>query len=262
MARYLGTHKVLMSSANYEAESLAIFAAFTTSPDDTRKGHINTCVAALKTAGVWAKIDFLHVYAAANSQAALINWKNPGTFDGTAVSAPTFTTDRGFTGDGSADYIDTAYNPSTAGGSFTQNSAHFSCWNRTNSAQGGFMMGQLSGNHIAPKYADNNAYYRCNDNAEMAGVAIANPIGHHIANRSGASAREGYHNGSSITTSSDASKAVANITVFVLAENSGGSPFLPTTKECAAASAGGSLSGTEASDFYNALQTYMTAVGA
>ena len=41
---------------------------------------------------------YFYMYAAADSQAAKINWINPGTYNATEVNSPTFTADRGFTG--------------------------------------------------------------------------------------------------------------------------------------------------------------------
>src|SRR5262252_6152224 len=77
------------AASAYDSASLAIFAAFSTPPDTTRKGVIDTCVRALKSAGVWTKLDVLYLFAAADSQAARVNWKNPGTYDGTATNSPT-----------------------------------------------------------------------------------------------------------------------------------------------------------------------------
>jgi hypothetical protein len=96
---------------DYLALALAIFAAFTTPPTTARKEIINNVVADLVLSGVWNELDVLHVYAAADSQAALINWKSPGTFNGTLFNAPAFAADRGFTGNGSNAYISTGYTP-------------------------------------------------------------------------------------------------------------------------------------------------------
>lgn len=102
--------------AGFDADAQAIFGAFTTPPDDTRKGLINAYVLALKAGGVWNSLDGLYVFAAADSQAALINWRNPGTHDATLVNAPTFTQDRGFTGNGTNSYVNSNFNPLPQGG--------------------------------------------------------------------------------------------------------------------------------------------------
>jgi len=67
-------------------------------PSAARQLVIDALIRQLKDAGVWAKLDVLYVIAAHDIQAGRVNWKNPGTFTATEVSAPTFTTDRGYAG--------------------------------------------------------------------------------------------------------------------------------------------------------------------
>src|SRR5215213_2374639 len=100
----------------YEAETTAIVAAMTSAPDATRQGQINTLVAALKTAGVWTKMDVLYILAAHHEQAGRVNWKNPGTLTASLISTPTFTTDRGYTSNGTSTSLNTGYNPVTFSG--------------------------------------------------------------------------------------------------------------------------------------------------
>ena len=82
------------AGSSYDAATEAIAAAFTTPPTTARKDLIDAAVVALKAAGVWAKLDALYAFAAADSQAAMINWKHPGTYNATEVNAPTFTADQ------------------------------------------------------------------------------------------------------------------------------------------------------------------------
>jgi hypothetical protein len=67
---------------------------------------------ALISSGVFAKLDVLFVLANdGGSQFACINWKNPTGTKATLVSSPTFTTNQGFTGNGTSSFINTNYNP-------------------------------------------------------------------------------------------------------------------------------------------------------
>jgi|HubBroStandDraft_6_1064221.scaffolds.fasta_scaffold10535_11 hypothetical protein len=86
------------SGCGYLTQSCAIFAAFTTPPTTSRKVIINTLVNALLNGSTdtWDKMDVLYVMAAADSQAASINWKNPGTTTLANIGSPTFTTDTVF----------------------------------------------------------------------------------------------------------------------------------------------------------------------
>lgn len=93
-----------------------------TLPTATTQEYQNTLVADLKSAGVWSKLDSFSVFATdGDSDAALVDWKRLVTM--TAVNAPTFTSLEGFTGDGVSAYIDTGYNPTTDGVNYTINDA-------------------------------------------------------------------------------------------------------------------------------------------
>lgn len=120
------------SGPTYDTDAQAIFDAFTTPADDTLKGHINTAVVALKSAGIWAKANVIAPFAAAaDSQAALVNWKNPSE-SCSLIGAPSFTAFGYFSFDGVDDAIDSLLVPSTDGGGiYTQDSAHLAIWSGT-----------------------------------------------------------------------------------------------------------------------------------
>lgn len=244
--------------ASYDTASEAIFAAFTTPPTTTRKGQIDTLVLALKADGIWSKLDGLYVFAAADSQAALINWKNPGTYNGTTVNSPTFTADEGFTGTATG-YITTGFNASTAGGNWSQNSGHYGAWNLNNPAGNKYWSGQ--GNH-------SNRTVRHNTNivASLGRTAVDCSIGSTpsiqgcwLTTRTGSTAQALYKDGSSANSNSDTSMSLHNSTLTFLASE--GTNRADGVQECCAYWGAGISSG-EAADFYAALSTYMTAVGA
>lgn len=261
----LGTLEWLPApSASFDAASLAIFAAFSTPPTSGRKTLIDTCVKALKSASVWTKLDALYVFAAADSQAALINWKAPGTFDATAVSGPTFTADRGFTGDGSADHIDSNFNPSTAGGSFTLNSACLFGWSLTGNPAAG--SGALAGNvgsfscQIFTDLFDFQDTWRGQLNgASPLDIALAGTArqGLYSSNQSASNAQQAYRQGASVGTGSASVSSVDNSNICFLRCNS-----LFSDIQCAAGGAGGSLSSGEQGNLYDALLAYLQGVGA
>lgn len=93
----------------YCPEALALFARMTTQPTDARKTVINTFITSLKTAGVWDKLDAMYVFAAANQQAALLNWI-ADTNNATAENSPAFTADEGIQGNGTNSYDNTFTN--------------------------------------------------------------------------------------------------------------------------------------------------------
>lgn len=116
-----------MSTASvYTSEAVSLFARMTTPPSVARKQAINECIKSLKTAGVWSKLEVLHVYAAADSQAALLNWCST-SYNATLVNAPTFTADYGYATNGTSNYINTNFAPGSSVLS-GQNDASMGLW--------------------------------------------------------------------------------------------------------------------------------------
>ena len=91
---------------------------------------VDTLVLGLKAQGLFSKLDRLWLFAAENPPSALTSLVNPSTGLATAVNSPTFTADQGYAGDAATSYINSGYNPST-GPQFTQDSAHYSHYART-----------------------------------------------------------------------------------------------------------------------------------
>lgn len=78
----------------------------------------------LKDAGVWSKLDVFYVFATdGDSDFASINWKDPNNYEITEVNSPTFTTNKGWSTDGTSSYINTNYNFATDSNYYTQNDA-------------------------------------------------------------------------------------------------------------------------------------------
>jgi hypothetical protein len=247
------------AGTSYDAATEAIAAAFTTPPTTARKNLIDACVVSLKSAGVWTKLDALYAFAAADSQAAKINWKAPGTFNCTEVNAPAFTADVGFTGNGSTSYLDSGFNPSTAPTpNFTLNSASIFGWSNTAATSTGAMVGVTSGSNHAlySRYTDNNAYSHISTSVGNASVAaVGTGVGFLSASRTGASATTIYKNGAAGTTATDASVSVVGQITFVATNTA-----LWPGQMCAGG-VGSQMNATEHLALYNALRTYMTGVG-
>lgn len=93
-----------------------------TLPSDSQQIKQNNLVLALKAAGIWNKLDTFAVFANdGGSNFGLIDWKRLVSY--TAVNSPTFTTNQGFTGNGTSSYINTNFNPLIQGLNYTQNNA-------------------------------------------------------------------------------------------------------------------------------------------
>lgn len=113
-------------------ETETLVAAMSTPPTAARKSLIDSTIRKLIVSGVWAKCDIIYFLAASDSQAARLNWKSPLTNTLAVIGAPTFTTNRGYTGDGVSALLTAPYNNSL----LTQNNAHVSAFGLTNSTLG------------------------------------------------------------------------------------------------------------------------------
>lgn len=252
----------LTRPARDNAAAGALVAAMTTPPTVAREAAITTLVSNLQASGVWSRLDLLYVTAAADSQAALLNWISPGNFTATPLAGPTFTADRGYTGNGTSQAIKTGWAPGTNGVNFTLNNCSAWFWNLreieyangdigskvTATAQVLFraktinvMSGRLNDGHLSPQPVSNSA------------------IGFFGIARTASNARQYFKNGVAVSGSASAEPSVAlnNDEQWFLGCNS--TSFSP--QQQAVAAWGASLAGREAA-FYNALLIYLRAVGA
>ncbi len=254
---------IVSSSARSAVGSdAAVIARMTVDPDATRRALINTLVASLKTAGVWDKLDVLYVVAAHDAQAGRLNWKNDTRYDLTLNGAPTFTADRGYAGNGSNASLSTGFTPSTAGAQFAVNSASIGAWARSDiTGATEYTIGQISGSTptalIRPRSTATTLVGAINNAGTTTIAGVTTAIGLTSVNRSAADAQQFYKNGVSLGTGTVASTARPTSAVHLLRAFS-----TYSSNEVAAAFMGASLTAGEHLALYNALNVYLTAVGA
>ena len=244
------------------SESSAVFRAMTTPQANARKYLIDTTIRSLKTAGVWTKLDCLYLLAAADSQAALVNWKNPGTFNLTVAGAPTFSADDGYTGDAVDDSLATGFTPSTAGGNYVQDSAHLGAWVLNDiTSTTAYSIAHISGSTpqaiLRPRSTATQAVWTVNNATAVTTATVTTSAGHTMINRSASDAQQIYKNGTELGTSSGASTGLPTTAIHLLR---GFSAF--SAHQIAAAHIGSSLNSTEADALYDVLNAYLTSVGA
>lgn len=247
----------------YQSETVTLLRALTGTYSTPRKIQIDKLIKSLKTAGVWAKLDVLQMYAAPTAADAVINWKNPGTFNATLVNSPTLEADRGITGDGASSYINTAFNPS-AGTNYTLNSSLFAIYSRTDSqstARNGVIFGSNSTNSIIRNTSDVFLQY-VNTNAASTGKTNANSLGLHGSQRNSNTETEFFKNGASLGTESQNSSALPNGNFFVGARNVDGSAANFGTRQFSLFLAGTKLTAGEHSSLFTAVETYLDYIGA
>jgi hypothetical protein len=143
----LSSHGLIGSSIvqfAFDADYLAVLNYATTQgytlPSASQRLLQNQLVLDLKDGGIWSKLDTLGVFATdGDSDFALIDWLRLSQY--TAVNSPTFTSNGGFTGNGTSSYIDTNFNPSTSGVNYTLNDACIGGVKNINISNTGFFCG-------------------------------------------------------------------------------------------------------------------------
>lgn len=242
---------------SYDPAAVAIFNAFTTPPDSARKTVINNCVVALKAGGVWDLLDILYFTAAADSQAARINWKTPGSFTLSPSNSPAFAADRGYTGDGATSSL-VAGVLTSAILIGSQNSVCQFVWSRTDSnVANSFDVGVSNSNNLICAGRIGTTMSVRPNSTVASTPSTGDSIGHYGWSRSGASAGSVYKNGSSLTTFSSASAAFPGGNITVLSSAGGFSP-----RQISHMCMGANLSGAQVTALYNAVLAYLQAVGA
>jgi hypothetical protein len=227
-------------------------------------GRLDTLMDALDTASVWGEIDYFAVPACASPAAGTANLKNYtnlalGTHSPGIVHRP----GKGFTAPGKPNVVSANpghYQVGVENGwtNFVRDDAHMAVYHQgaryenstsvssdvgsTNAMIGGTYSGGIA---IRMNAATTDAY------------ADVPYDGHILWNRTGASAIDIYRNGSSVKTSTRASAALAANNMKVGQVGTVGSNSLRGI--VGVVHLGGALTGTQITDIYNAVNTYMTA---
>jgi len=118
-------------AVGFSAEAQQFFDRLLTPPDDARALVYAAFIDALVAGGVWAKLDGLYVFCAADEGTALTNLvsSNYTATRRESAGTVTFTVDEGVSGGGAVRYLSTQFNPTTAASpNFTQNDAMIGGW--------------------------------------------------------------------------------------------------------------------------------------
>lgn len=225
---------------------------------------IGALVAGLQADGVLPSLDRLWVFAQPTTALAKVDLIAGAM--ATLQNGPTFTPNRGYAGDGLSAYIDSNFNPSTAGGHYTRNDASYGVWVvAANTVTSGRLIGYDGFNATELRYNAASNYSMGINSASYTGTGVASTsTGLFVATRvgaSGAGSQNTYYNGAGLVADNQASTALPSQNFFVLASNQGGSAIAPSDGRAGLAFIGGSLTAAQVSALYSRARTYMTAVG-
>jgi hypothetical protein len=226
---------------------------------------LNTYVNTLKAAGIWQLIDDELPLVAEDAAQALTSLKRRRL--ATVTAGPTFTADAGYAFNGTTQFINFGFVPSTHAAAMTGTNMRAAVYARANVGSSGYALGTSdSGTRnlgIVPRNAGGAFQFTANAGLTTYATGITDSRGLSVASRTAAGVFEAYKNGVSIGTASPSSASVLPTrAIYIGARNNAGTADLFRASTIGWVTVGASMSAAQELAYYNALQTFMTAVGA
>lgn len=248
----------------FQTETKTLLAALTGTYSLARKKAIDQMIKSLKSAGVWAKLDVLQIYAAPTAADAVVNWKNPGTFNATLVNSPTLEVDRGITGDGASSYIKSNFIPSTNGVNFSKDSAGFHIGIKTDDDSTVTDLGVRDPDNVVRFMArySGNSIFNINQTSSSIITMVVSSAGFFSVCRTAANSIYRRRNKVAAGAGTEASSALPSKEIFIAAYNNAGSPIQYSARQYVFFALSAGLSTSESDTFADALETYLDYIGA
>jgi hypothetical protein len=172
----------------------------------------------------------------------------------------------GIQGNGVNGFVDTNFNTLS---NMTQTNSHLSVYVRNNvnsgtpydmgNAENSFM--SIRPTYLISRYSSNTAFIGIADTSYATSIASTDSRGFWVGGTNGSLAQALYKNGVSIATGTATSGMLANNNLYLAAANAAGSAGFYSNKEYCFASIGDGLSNTQATTFYNLVQSLQTTLG-
>lgn len=252
-----------------DADAALYFAAVVTAGgtvSDVRKSIVNTFFLNEKASGAWTLTDDYWGLWAENATQALVSLKQRRT--ATVTAAPTFTADNGYTFNGTSNFINTGFVPSTHCVAGSGTNQRIAVYERVNVATATYAMGAFTSGtvnwRLQPRSAANAMVALLNSGNASATLSVANSQGYSAMSRaSGGTVAIPYKNGAALTSATGltvGTTLTANA-VYIGAFNNAGSAagFRPTS--IGMTCIGAPLSAAQELAQYNNVQQWGTAVG-
>lgn len=202
-------------------EAVAYVAAMSAQPDYTRRALIDTFFSNLKAGPLFGTnsllwLDAFGFTAAHDQQAANLDLLRP-TLPLIPSGNPLWTADRGYTGDAVDDDIEIPFNPTTATGKYSQNSACIGVGTLNASGNNSNVMG-VSGTVTALITPSNgtDVVYRVNNTSGSGTNPNTNKKGRFLTRRTTGSATSVFRNAATIGTTTISSTGLPNANFHLL----------------------------------------------
>ena len=267
MSTYLNiSDKIKVQSYGPDTDYSAVLSYAATQgyvlPSESQQILQDSLVKDLKTAGVWDKLDVFYVFATdGDSDFATLNWKAPSSFQSTKVNSPTFTSNSGFTGDGSSSYLDLNYNPSANKINLDLNNNSIGVYQTNPSAVGVMISAFDSGSSFFELNNDNGntriISFNMSTLGDVPSVGANSQDGLWVSTRNNSSDYSIYRNDLNIASPPRPSIAIPNVNTRILARSNNS---FYGAGEISMGFVGSYLDSTNVSDFYNAWNSYFTSL--
>lgn len=247
--------QIFIGSGNgNSAQAQQFFDRLLTPPTGQREFFYSSLIDGLVTDGTWAKLDGLYVFCSADEGAILTNLVSGSYRASYPTDPPAYTVDRFLSPQGSDTTITLNFNPFSAGGHYSQNSACLFGWNLASTSNSGWLIGTSTNViELVPKDGTGHTLIALNSvtKDDLGTGVAADASGLWVANRTGATALTLDRNGVRIATLTTASVAPENL------------PLKSTAiAQVAFVGYGGALTDAQIANLYPRLAAFATGVGA
>jgi hypothetical protein len=252
-----------LAAYSYETETNTLAAAFSVAPTTNRKRTINRAIKRLKAAGIWTKAKMIMALGA--DENASLRWWNDPTRTGVKISTPGFNASFGWTATANGQAINTNLNANE----LTQNDlgAYVYCTSEptgSSNSDMGAIDASSQGINICARRATNDNY-----TLRLAGTAVTtisadnDTFGGGLTggSRSDSANITGSHNGVAKNTVANASVALPNLNIYLLAHNANGSVSGFSPRRQAFAYIGRALTNAQEIELTAIVGEYLEAVG-
>lgn len=229
-----------------------------------RLGVVDAFVASEKASGAWALTDDYWLLCAESETQALTSLKQRRL--ATAVATPTFTIDRGYAFNGSSQYINTGFVPSTHAVQMTGTSQRLAAYERTNVNANTTTIGAFTSATQNLRLVTRTGTTMTGTlNSGAAAFTIATGAGYSAVSRaSGGTTMLGFKNGVKgvDVTGLTVGTSLVALALYIGARNNAGSADTFRASTIGFAAVGAPLSEAQETANYNAVQAWATAIGA
>ena len=213
--------------------------------------------------GIWADLDvFYNFLTDGDANFAKINWRNPGTFQAITVGTPTYTSLKGFSTVGGANYLNTQWKPNEMGNKIAINNGAI-IYDIYDIANNGYALGAYTPTAterltVIGKQNDGNGYIQLHTGSLINLGTV--PTSYFAHGQSLSTQQVGWVNGISVYNNSYTPGVLSPVAVFLLNLNNNGAALAGFSGGLSMFGAGASLTGKEA-DLFSEWASYKSGIG-